>query len=240
MASIAYGNNNYVIVKRDGKILTSSDGHEWKEKYFLQGGSFTSVTYNGNMFVAAGAYTVALPYGGPLTYGKCVIMTSPDGNNWQLQDAGYNADLKGITWSGKKFAVAGTNIILSSENGITWNAVEVNAILHDIAFGNGIFAAVGYDGVIMSSVDGEHWETKVEALRYDLTNIVWYDNKFIAIGSGSTPSIVVSGDGKTRVARGPKDASYKCDSSLHNVEWRKTGCSRLRQYYSDRRAKGYS
>jgi len=53
------------------------------------------------MFVAAGAYTVALPYGGPLTYGKCVIMTSPDGNNWQLQDAGYNADLKGITWSGK-------------------------------------------------------------------------------------------------------------------------------------------
>jgi len=39
--------------------------------------------------------------------------------------------------------------------------------------------------------------TKVEALRYDLTNIVWYDNKFIAIGSGSTPSIVVSGDGKT-------------------------------------------
>jgi len=52
------------------------------------------------------------------------------------------------------------------------NAVEVNAILHDIAFGNGIFAAVGYDGVIMSSVDGEHWETKVEALRYDLTNIV--------------------------------------------------------------------
>jgi len=44
---------------------------------------------------------------------------------------------------------------------------EVNAILHDIAFGNGIFAAVGYDGVIMSSVDGEHWETKVEALRYD-------------------------------------------------------------------------
>jgi len=26
--------------------------------------------------VAAGAYTVALPYGGPLTYGKCVIMTS--------------------------------------------------------------------------------------------------------------------------------------------------------------------
>jgi len=57
---------------------------------------------------------------------------------------------------------------------------------------------------------------KVEALRYDLTNIVWYDNKFIAIGSGSTPSIVVSGTENVGCKRS-KDASYKCDSSC--ITW---------------------
>jgi len=60
----------------------------------------------------------------------------------------------------------------------------------------------------MSSVDGEHWETKVEALRYDLTNIVWYDNKFNCHWFRQYTLHSCIRGRKNVVARGPKDASY--------------------------------
>lgn len=211
IASIAYGNNKYVIVKRDGKILTSTDGYEWKEKYTLQWCSFSDVIYNGNMFVAVGTNMITLSFG-VQTEGQSVIMTSPDGENWHIQDVECEAGLDGITWNGEKFVIAGSDIILSSEDGNKWDAVDVNAYLEDVAFGNGVFAAVGYNGVIISSNDGDYWETKVEAESYDINDVIWHDNRFIAAGEGNASSILVSEDGEKWTATGPKEDTFFSDA----------------------------
>jgi len=202
--SIACGNNNFVILRRNGKILTSTDGQEWVEKYSLPEGVFYAVTYNENKFVAIGEYTKKI-IPGIINRRQYVLMTSQDGDNWLLQDI-ENSDvfndihpIKGIAWSGKKYVIVGgfnDYIILSSEDGSIWNEIKVDAPINDVAYGNGMFVAVGSVGVIMSSNDGIHWVKRDKAVMFDFCNIIWQDNRFIAAGSNRA-HIFTSEDGKT-------------------------------------------
>src|SRR5207249_602107 len=55
------------------------------------------------------------------------------------------------------------SIILTSTNGATWNSANsgTGKNLRGVAYGNGMFVAVGNDGTILNSLDGADWTADV-------------------------------------------------------------------------------
>src|SRR5262245_32691804 len=70
-------------------------------------------------------------------------------------------NLEGVAFGNGRWVVVGDDgVILSSTDGVEWNA-EVNpapASLDDVVFGNGVFVAVGSQpNNLLTSPDGQHW-----------------------------------------------------------------------------------
>ena len=70
----------------------------------------------------------------------------------------------GLTWAGK---VSGTR---GSLTGIAWSGAR--------------FVAVGYDGAIVSSPDGETWERTPQPATYNFGDVTYGNGLFVAVGSG--------------------------------------------------------
>ena len=54
--------------------------------------------------------------------------------------------------------------------------------LHDIAFGNGLFIAVGDQGRISKSIDGTEWFSDISTGNLDLYTIIYAQNRFVIVG----------------------------------------------------------
>jgi hypothetical protein len=62
-----------------------------------------------------------------------------------------------------------------------------------VAYGNGIYAAVGNSGVVITSSDGAAWNVRVSGATKNLLGIVFQNGLFTAVGVGGT--IITSPDG---------------------------------------------
>jgi len=58
--------------------------------------------------------------------------------------------------------------------------------LNAIAYGNGLFVAVGSDGVIITSSNGESWEIQDSGTSQSLFDVIWCGNQFVSVGKGGT------------------------------------------------------
>ncbi|HCC07558.1 MAG TPA: hypothetical protein DEP72_05300 [Clostridiales bacterium] len=113
-----------------------------------------------------------------------------------------------------KFNIS-TSIVDSTSNSqintIQWHKTFDRHDLYSAAYGNGVYVAVGSDGVFKSSTDGNIW-TVADNHPIWLQDVVWGKDLFVAVGSLGT--ILVSVDGKTlnRVSSGT-------DNDFKSITW---------------------
>ena len=175
---IAIGKYNPVNTSEfSGVIYTSADGVKWEKMDIGKCQSLNSITWNGKIFVATGA-------GG-------VILTSSDGVSWNKQESNIKyLTIYGITWGGSQFVgVAGQDLgyctIIKSEDGVNWdtNVLKDKRRIYDAITYNGKeFIAVGYNGALIRSTDGQNWSDIWLDKNVKLNNILWDGNKYIVVG----------------------------------------------------------
>ncbi len=85
----------------------------------------------------------------------------------------------------------------NNNEGTTWTLVTSNTTtdLTGVAFGNGVFVAVGADNTLLTSPDGAAWTTRSFGCQVNPLAIRFINNEFVAIGS--TGGVVTSPDGIT-------------------------------------------
>ncbi|MDO3412395.1 hypothetical protein QWJ34_21705 [Saccharibacillus sp. CPCC 101409] len=64
--------------------------------------------------------------------------------------------------------------------------------LLDVAYGGSVYAAVGGDGAIVRSIDGDDWKTVGTGIKSDLKAVVYGNGRFVATGEDNT--LLVSAD----------------------------------------------
>ena len=145
--SVAYGNGMFVAVAQgdaDKNIMTSPDGVTWTTRSGGGATSWNNVKFENNLFVAVGQG------------GTNQVSTSPDGITWTGRSSIAGSVWKSVTYGNGTFvAISQGNSgadpaptkVLTSPDGITWTAgtegpVGIN--FYDVAFGNGVFAAVEF------------------------------------------------------------------------------------------------
>jgi hypothetical protein len=188
LMDIVFGGGRFVAVgggAKAGWILSSTDGRDWRE-FPMGAGAVSTIAFGNGRFVAVHA-------------GE--LLASADGERFQ---AGERLNWKGTiharrsacgdTEAGFRFVIIGDVELESEQKQIPWrgstedgsrwdhSAVETPEV-RDVAYGAGLFVAVGPDGRIESSHDGQTWQMRASTPGEDFARIVWTGTRFFVTGA---------------------------------------------------------
>ena len=191
---VAYGAGAFVATEDNGAILTSTNGINWATVTnigFVEG--LLGVAYGDGQFVAVG--------------NSGVILTSTNGNIWTEQNSGVTDQLSGLAYSDGLFVVGDSTTagVLTSPDGVVWteqNFGETNAYVLGVlgvAYGNGIFVAVGGEGMIFTSTNGTDWTTNNSGTSGELDGVAYGGGTFLVTGVAGT--LLTSTNGADWVSR---------------------------------------
>ena len=144
-----------------------------------------AVAFGNGQFVAVG--------GGPYTGSEAVIVSSTDGIKWVKQQPWTNTTLAGITYASRQFVVSGFSGIATSTDAVNWvpqpsavqEAFGVRINTADVAYGNGLFVAVGAAGngpAVLRSSDGINWINSNARGPFQLNAVAYGNGRFVAVG----------------------------------------------------------
>ena len=197
---IVYGNGLWVAIGTN-IIYTSTDGISWTPQYSTNDSTYdlTGITYGNNTFVAVGLYNA--------------VLTSPDGKVWTKT---MGTGLDDITFGKSTFVGVSGHNLLTASDGINWTVrasyppIQYRGTKSSlITFGNGIFAAIGYDtesvptnDVVYTSPDGISWTGYIldtpDSFK-GLNDICYGNNTFLIVGK--IGYVFSSSDGTNWVGR---------------------------------------
>ncbi|MGH7992317.1 MAG: sigma-70 family RNA polymerase sigma factor [Limisphaerales bacterium] len=104
--AIACANNQYVVVREAGFIMTSPDGIRWTNRRSPTRENLMGLFWDGHQYLAGGD--------------KGTILSSPDGIEWTRRDSGSQINFYGFSYSGTRYVAVGNDGIRMSNDAITW------------------------------------------------------------------------------------------------------------------------
>ena len=203
-ARVAYGGGRFFITSTNNNYhvyLTSTmnPGRSWTARTTAPFAAVTSVIWGNNQFLA-------------IQYNNTGTMTSPDGITFTSGGA-LPFTTGGTTTRGSQLAygngiyvflrgTASPNDLATSPTGATWTqrSSGASAILAGVAFGAGLFVAVGASASCWTSPDGISWTMRNNAMPANVgwSCVFYLNNQFIAT---SPSNLATSPDGLTWTQR---------------------------------------
>jgi photosystem II stability/assembly factor-like uncharacterized protein len=104
--AIVYANNQYVVVREAGFIMTSPDGLKWTSRVSPTTNNLLGLLWNGHQYLAVGD--------------KGTILSSPDGIHWTSRSSGSEIDFYSLSYSGTRYVAVGNDGIRISSDSIAW------------------------------------------------------------------------------------------------------------------------
>lgn len=194
LVNVRFLNNQFIAVGKNGTVLTSADGSNWKKAKTPElpaDNSVTDVTYNGKTYLAVGSY--AAP--DKNIYG--FVLQSKDGSDWQLVEQRANPTwnwLSGLIYTDRYVLVDGKGAIRTTTAPLNdpaqwlWAELPVKGWYQSVAHGEGKYVAVGgvwtgsAKGLIMVSSDAKEWDAPVAATGQELMGVAYAQGVFSAVG----------------------------------------------------------
>jgi len=104
--AIVYANNQYVVVREAGLIMTSPDGLKWTSRVSPTRNNLLGLFWDGHQYLAGGD--------------KGTILSSPDGINWTSRSSGSDINFYSFSYSGTRYVAVGNDGICISTDSVTW------------------------------------------------------------------------------------------------------------------------
>jgi hypothetical protein len=183
---LAWSNSvgRYAAVGEDGLILSSVDANTWIAETSHTDQWLNGVAWGNDRYVAVGDLGT--------------IVTSSNGTDWTSLTPVTDGSLNAVVWSGAKFVAVGMGVVLTSDDGASWTveAYTPPDILSSVAWSAdlGLFAAVGWNGAIVTSPDGVDWtDRSIDLTFLAFNDVTWSGTEFVAVGEEG--EIATSSDG---------------------------------------------
>lgn len=198
-----------VAVGAAGTILTSPEGRDWTSRASGTNLRLRAAAASGNLFVAVGE--------------AGTILTSPTGATWTARSSGTPQTLRGVAASPSRFVAVGgysAAAVLTSADGLSWSAATLppgGGELRAVAWGNGVFVAVGAGGTVLTSTDGATWVAQNADTSARLDAVMWTGSQFYAVTEFGQK--LVSADGSAWTA----GSTATLPSWIESVAWSDTG-----------------
>jgi len=168
--------NAFFCCGQGGRVLFSEDGKTWSLRTNAGSGQLNSMACND----ITGRLVVTASGGG-------TFYSDNGGQSWIAGNSlGFTVGFgKGITCGDGRFVAAGSEGILSSEDGVTWTSRYNLPNMRDVIWANDLFVAVGDNGCA-TSVDGITWTyEKIEGMVGEIWAMTKTSNKLIGYGNSA-------------------------------------------------------
>lgn len=171
-----YSTGGKFLVAAQDNFLASTDGGVSWTSTGLPSGNLRALVYAGGQLVGVG--------------NRGSIATSSDGINWQVRQTNTARAFRDFAYgNGRYVGVSQSNATCAfSTDGVTWFASTVdlsNRALNSIAYGNGLFAAVGSTLILTSAGDGP-WINRTPVGSFTLNGVAFGNGVFVAVGNSGT------------------------------------------------------
>ena len=184
-SGISFADGQFILAGTFGHIFTSPDGTNWTARSSNEGiSSVKRIAYLNGGYVAVGDVGM--------------IMTSPDGTTWKGRPSFSTVFLRTVAYgNGVYLAGASGNMVIST-NGTNWSEMSDGCCVLALAFGNGLFVGLsdgsgGSTAQIRTTVDGTVWNPRTNLTSGALSDVVFANGLFVAVGTG--PRIFTSTNG---------------------------------------------
>jgi hypothetical protein len=181
LSAVAYGNGLWIVCGDDGGIFTSGDAMSWTNNSLPPTThDLRELVFGNGRFIAFAAF-------------RDLVYHSTNGVNWVSNQTALVSQIACARFVNGRFMGVGSNgAILSSEDGLNWQAADAptTEALNTLAFGKGRYVVGGYF-VTGYSMDGTNWTMQPAPMQvYD---IQFMDGWFVAVGNNY--GLLVSRDG---------------------------------------------
>jgi hypothetical protein len=177
LSGVAYGNGLFVVTGFSapsgyGVLLTSADGIAWTSQPISPAPPLYDAEFGDGLFAVTG-------------FGH-YSFASTDGTNWT--QGGGSQDLTSLLYANGKFTAISPDGVSHSVDGLSWNYVYsgYRQYFYDVAYGNGHYVAVGYQGWFISSTDGFAWSSGYQGLIETLNDAAHGNGLFVVVGAHGT------------------------------------------------------
>jgi len=184
-SGVSFADGQFILAGTFGHIFTSPDGTNWTARTSNEGISTVKrIAYLDGGYVAVGD--------------QALVMTSTDGKTWKGRPVFSSVALRCVAFgNGVYLAGASGNTVIST-NGTNWAEMADGCCILALAFGNGLFVGLsdgsgGSTAQIRTTVDGTAWNPRTNLTSGPLSDVVFANGLFVAVGTG--PRIFTSTDG---------------------------------------------
>lgn len=171
----------FIVVGGDGLGASSPDGLDWTDFDTGVDDDLRAIARGATRYVAVG--------------GDGTIVSSADLMDWRVETSGSAARLESVIWTGERFVVGGQDVLLSSEDGVTWTP-RMSPIGgdHQTLVTNGSVHLIGPDGDGEAgySTDGITWQSVSTGDSGGAFDGLWNGSEFVLFMG---TSVRVSPDG---------------------------------------------
>ncbi len=199
LKNLFWDGNTYIAVGKSGTLFTSSNGTQWTRYGYGAASDYKSLLLHDTKYYLAGWDGIAM---------------SSDAKNWTTTVDDFHAyHIDRI--NGQYIAVGIGNSLRISEDGENWSTIILPSgplALRDMASNSDIIIAVGSNGYIYASSDGEMWTRCDSGTNEQLKGITWSGSEFYAAGSSGV--ILRSSDGLTW-----SHVTIEATSTFYDIIW---------------------
>jgi hypothetical protein len=175
LRTIVWGGGSFVAL--GWRAMTSPDAQIWTDASPNLGQWIGAAIWAQGQFVSIGGYGWR--------------RTSPDGVNWTAHDAtppvachSHDALAFGDTMGGRYVMIDDEGGRFWANDGFTWTAsAGGDATEREVAYGNGVFVAVGPSAAVRSTDGGANW-TAAGTFAAPVSGLVFAQGQFLAIAAG--------------------------------------------------------
>ena len=196
LRGVSYANGIFVAV--GDRILTSANGAQWKQAAYAPPSFLNQACAVNDVWAAAGGNGLR-------------VRSSNKANTWEVSVSYLEGHFRGLACGNGRFVAVGhrnsTGMTSVSTDGIKWTEPSLNGNrLGRVAFGNGVFVAVGDGGRVATSTDGQVW-TDITLGSANRQMIAFSNGVFVTTEAGGFQT---SPDGKTwtRIASAGNFAAF--------------------------------
>jgi hypothetical protein len=180
LTSCAEAEDLLVVVGAKASVFAAKRGQDFQQVHQgREDRGLWAVAHGNGRFLAVGMEGLAL--------------TSRDGHTWYPLDLGIRANLWGLAFAQGRFVAVGDQAILVSEDGTRFEYLSAPGILNAVAFAEGLWVAVGWGGLVLTSPDGRNWRRQTTGVWKGLFGVARGKGQWVAVGEQGT--VLASPDG---------------------------------------------
>lgn len=176
--SIVWTGSQFTTCGTGGVCATSPDGITWTRRFSPPAIYLQSIARSTFRYVAAGIHGY--------------VLTSEDGLSWTSRPTPTTETITNVVWSGTQFVAVtdgwdgihqtgGKSLV--STDGVSWTVhptgapVNLNAVAYAAPLGK--YIAVGGEGAILGSSDGQLWTAEASGTDATLSDVIWLGTRFV-------------------------------------------------------------